>query len=84
MEQVKALQVTGENLKGYGAAVREKTLSCLQSLTPADLDRELPGPGGNTRKVGDMLGILMIDHFHHSGQACYISGYLKGAAWLGR
>jgi len=84
MEQVKALQVTGDNLKGYAAAVREKTLSCLQSLTPADLDRELPGPGGSTRKVGDMLGILMIDHFHHSGQACYISGYLKGGPWLGR
>jgi len=26
----------------------------------------------------------MIDHFHHSGQACYISGYLKGGPWLGR
>jgi hypothetical protein len=84
MEQVKALQVTGDNLKGYAAAVRDKTLSCLQSLSPADLDREFPGPGGGTRKAGDMLGILMIDHFHHSGQVCYISGYLKGAGWLGR
>ena len=80
MAQVKALQVSGENLKGYAAAVREKTLSCLQTLTPADLDRDLPAPNGGTRKAGDWLGILMIDHFHHSGQACYISRVGPGSA----
>ena len=84
MEKVKTFQVTGDNLKGYAAAVREKTLACLQTLTPADLDRDLPLPDGGTRKAGDWLGILMIDHFHHSGQVCYVSGYIKGGPWLAR
>lgn len=83
-EQVRSLQTTAENLKGYAAAVREKTLACLKSLTPADLDRDMPLPDGSTRKAGDWLGILMLDHFHHSGQACYVSGYLKGGPWLPR
>ena len=73
-EQVAAFKPSVENLKGYGAAVRAKTLEVLNSLTAEDLDREIPGPGGQPRKVGDMLGILMLDHFHHSGQVCYLRG----------
>ena len=84
MEQVKALKPTVEALKGYAAAVREKTLSTLKSLSPADLERELPAPGGGTRKAGDFLGILMLDHFHHSGQVCYLRGYLDSNWSLGR
>jgi uncharacterized damage-inducible protein DinB len=84
LEQVMALKPTIETLKGYAAAVREKTLETLKSLTPADLDRELPAPGGGTRKGGDFLGILMIDHFHHSGQIAYLRGYLTGKGWFAR
>jgi hypothetical protein len=83
MEQVSAFKPTIENLKGYGAAVREKTLDVLPTLSPTDLDRELPAPGG-TRKAGEFLGILMLDHFHHSGQVCYIRGYLTGKGWFPR
>ena len=81
LDQVKALKATIANLKGYGAAVREKTLAVLPTLTAADLDRELPG---DTRKAGDYLGILMLDHFHHSGQVCYIRGFLSGKGWFPR
>jgi uncharacterized damage-inducible protein DinB len=84
MEQVMALKPTVENLKGYAAAVREKTLACLKTMTPADLDRDIPAPDGSTRKAGDFLGILMLDHFHHSGQVCYLGGYLTGSKWLPR
>jgi uncharacterized damage-inducible protein DinB len=84
LEQVMALRPTINALQGYGAAVREKTLACLQSLTPADLDRELPAPGGGTRKAGDYLGTLMRDHFHHSGQVCYLRGFLTGKGWYPR
>ena len=66
------------------AAVREKTLAGLKTLSPADLDRELPAPGGGTRKAGDFLGMIMIDHFHHSGQVCYLRGYLTGKGWFPR
>jgi len=84
LEQVAAFKPTVANLQGYAAAVREKTLAVLKSLTPADLDRDLPAPGGATRKVGDFLGIVMIDHFHHSGQISYLRGYLTGKGWFAR
>lgn len=84
LEQVMALKPTIEALQGYMAAVREKTLDVLTSLSADDLDRELPAPGGGTRKVGDFLGILMLDNFHHSGQVCYVRGYLTGKGWFPR
>jgi uncharacterized damage-inducible protein DinB len=84
MQQVSAFKSTIDVLQGYAAAVREKTLAVLKTLKPADLERELPAPGGGTRKVGDFLGILMIDHFHHSGQIAYLRGYLSGKGWFPR
>jgi uncharacterized damage-inducible protein DinB len=84
LEQVRALKPTLANLKGYSVAVREKTLAVLPTLSPTDLDRELPAPGGGTRKAGEFLSILMLDHFHHSGQVCYIRGYLTGKGWFPR
>jgi hypothetical protein len=82
LEQVMALQPTMAALHGYAAAVRDKTLAILHSLTPADLERELPFPAGGTRKVGDFLGILLIDQCHHSGQIAYMRGYVTGQGWL--
>ena len=38
LEQVAAFKPTAANLLGYAEAVREKTLACLNTLTPADLD----------------------------------------------
>jgi uncharacterized damage-inducible protein DinB len=82
LEQVMALQPTMAALQGYAAAVRDKTLAVLQTLTLADLERELPFPTGGTRKVGDFLSILLIDQFHHSGQIAYVRGYVTGKGWL--
>jgi uncharacterized damage-inducible protein DinB len=84
LEQVAAFKPTKAALLGYADAVRNKTLEVLKSLPAADLDRDMPGPGGATRKVGDTLGILMIDHFHHSGQIAYVRGYLTGKGWFAR
>ena len=84
MEQVAAFKPSKDNLLGYADAVRAKTLAVLQELTPDDLDRDLPAPGGTTRKAGDYLGILMLDHFHHSGQIAYLRGYLTGKGWFPR
>jgi uncharacterized damage-inducible protein DinB len=78
LDQVMALQPTIAALQGYAAAVREKTLALLKTLTPADLERDFPHPAGGTRKGGDFLGILLIDQFHHSGQIAYLRGYLTG------
>ena len=82
LEQVMALQPTMAALQGYAAAVREKTLAVLKTLTPADLERELPTPTGDTRTVGDFLGIVLLDQFHHSGQIAYLRGYLTGKGWF--
>ena len=81
MDQVMALTPTVEHLKGYGAAVRQKTLSCLKTLSPADLDVEVSTPVG-LLKAGDYLGILVSDQLGHSGQVAYLCGYLKGSPWL--
>src|SRR6266511_1559104 len=66
LDQVMALQPTIAALQGYAAAVREKTLAVLKTLTPADLERELPAPTGDTKTVGDFLGLVLLDQFHHS------------------
>ena len=83
MQQVAAFKASKADLLAYADAVREKTLAVLKTITPDDLDRDLQVPGG-TRKVGDSLGILMIDHFHHSGQIAYLRGYLTGKGWFPR
>lgn len=85
MEKVLAFKSTIADMKGYINAVREKTLAVLKTLSPSDLDRDLEPPGGGpARKVGDWLGVIMLDHFHHSGQACYVRGYLSGKGWFPR
>ena len=82
LEKVGSFRPTLENLQGYGAAVREKTLACLQSITPEELERELEAPGGATRTAGASLGVLLLDHFHHSGQVCYLRGFITGKGWF--
>ena len=82
LEQVGAFRATLANLQGYGAAVREKTLACLQTITPEELERELEAPGGATRTAGASLGVLLLDHFHHSGQVCYLRGFITGKGWF--
>lgn len=85
LEQVAAFQCSVATLQGYAEAVREKTLACLQTLSPTDLDRELAPPGGGpARKVGDWLAVILLDHLHHSGQVCYIRGYITGKGWFPR
>ena len=82
LEKVGAFRPTLENLQGYGAAVRDKTLACLQTITPEELERELEAPGGATRTAGASLGVLLLDHFHHSGQVCYLRGFITGKGWF--
>jgi uncharacterized damage-inducible protein DinB len=84
LEQVAAFRPTAANLLGYLDAVREKSLAVLKSLSAEDLDREVPAPGGGTRKIGDFLGTIMVDNFHHSGQIAYLRGYLTGKGWFAR
>ncbi len=84
LETVHSLKLTKGNLKKYADAVREKTSVALESLSPEDLEKEVPDfLPGQTIRVGEMLGRgLMIDNFQHSGQVCYLRGYYTGFGWL--
>ncbi len=52
LEKVASMAFTKENLLGYAGAVRGKTLSALKGFTPADLDKEVPYPGGGGKHQG--------------------------------
>ncbi|MFQ5693403.1 MAG: DinB family protein [Nitrospinota bacterium] len=82
LDRVKALKPAIDALKGYAAAVREKTLAYLKRLKPADLDADVPTVLGDTRKLGDYLGGFLVDYLHHSGQVFYVRGYISGFGWF--
>ncbi len=83
-ETVRSLKFTLADLRNYADAVREKTKAALASLSPEDLDKEIPDFFPDQRILaGEMLGrALMIDNFHHSGHVCYLRGYYTGFGWL--
>lgn len=83
LEQVAAFRTSKETLLGYADAVRAHTLDVLHHLSATDLNREAATRVG-PRKVGEYLGILMMDHFQHSGQIAYLRGYCTGKGWVPR
>src|SRR5215510_10935328 len=61
------------------------TPKAVNKPSPHSIVHGLDKPGVFTtvsRKVGDLLGIVMIDHFQHSGQIAYLRGYLTGKGWF--
>ena len=82
-EQVRQLKFVKENLVGYAAAVRARTLSILQTLSPDDLEKEIPDIlGGGAIKTGAYLGRMSVDNLQHGGQICYLRGFITGFGWL--
>ena len=84
IDKVKSMQFNKDNLVSYAVAVREKTNKVLSSLSPADLDKEVPDfVPDQTISIGELIGrAIMLDNFHHSGQVCYLRGYYTGYGWL--
>ncbi len=84
LDKVRSMQFSKENLVGYTKAVREKTGAVLQSLSPSDLDKEIPDfLPDQTIRVGELIGrAILLDNFQHSGQVCYLRGYYTGYGWL--
>jgi uncharacterized damage-inducible protein DinB len=64
-------------LKEYAAAVREKTLIYLKSLTAAKLD-EARDFGWRKGTTGSALSHLITEVAEHSGQIGYLRGIMKG------
>ena len=72
-----------ETLLAYNRAVLERTKRYIDTLTPADLDRELNEPWFQPLPtVGVRLVSVLGDDLQHVGQVAYVRGLLKGKGWL--
>lgn len=82
-EQVAAFKAPDvQTLTGYAAAVRASTKEFLNVASEADLSREVPSALTGQMKVSSFLARLIVDHFQHSGQICYLRGLFTGRGWL--
>ena len=82
MEQVMAQNFPKAALSGYLSAVLEKAKSVLSGLAAADFDKEITHPLRNEKiKIGDLLAGMATDFVQHSGQVCYLRGYVTGPGW---
>lgn len=82
LDQVVAFQPRLSVLSGYRQAVRERTLSCLATLTDDDLEGDITIAGRGTGKAKDYLTGLTLDHTQHTGQVAYLRSYLRGKGWF--
>ncbi len=84
MAQVMAVNFSKEALTGYLDAVFEKAKAVASGLTPEDFDREMPSPvhpERPPRKLGYIFAGCVTDFVHHSGQVCYLRGFVTGPGW---
>jgi uncharacterized damage-inducible protein DinB len=83
-EQVAAFKSPdAKTLLDYHHAVLNRAIAYINSLTEADLDRELDEPWFTpTPTVGVRLISLLEEGLQHSGQAAYIRGFIQGKGWL--
>ncbi len=71
-----------ETLLEYHRAVSERSKNYINSLSAADLDRELNEPRFQPLPtVGVRLISVMSDNLQHAGQIAYVRGLLKGKGW---
>jgi len=82
-EQLAAFKVPDlEILKGYWSAVRNNTKAYLNSLKPADLERQIPAmTGDGTSSVGEYLSLILDEVLVHGGQIAYLRGMHRGMGW---
>jgi uncharacterized damage-inducible protein DinB len=64
-------------LKGYAAAVRQKTLAYLKTLTASELDKPRDF-GWRKGTTGSALAHLVAEVAEHSGQIGYLRGIQRG------
>jgi len=73
-----------ETLLGYHRAVLERSKRYFNTLSAADLDRELNEPWYQPLPtVGVRLISVMNDSIQHAGQIAYLRGLFKGKGWYG-
>jgi uncharacterized damage-inducible protein DinB len=73
------VQVDIPQLQQYGKAVLKNTLDWVDSLTEADLDRELNPPGFGKQTVASMISLAALVHVsNHCGEVSALKG-IQGA-----
>lgn len=82
-QEVAAFKSPGvETLLEYHRVVLERSRRYIDSLSTADLDRELNEPWYQPLPtVGVRLVSVMSDCLQHAGQVAYVRGFLKGKGW---
>ena len=71
-----------EALLEYHRAVSERSKRYFNSLTAAELDRELNEPRYQPLPTAGVRIIsVMSDNLQHAGQLAYVRGLLKGKGW---
>jgi uncharacterized damage-inducible protein DinB len=82
-EQAAAWEAPSKDvLLDYFNTVNTAVGAYLQSLSEADLAREIPFPvAPDTIAVGDALGVLVWDNIVHGGQVAYLRGFYRGIGW---
>ena len=69
-------------LMAYFDAVNSTAADYLNSMSEADLDREIPFPAlPDMVPVRKALGNLVWDNVAHGGQVAYLRGFFQGAGW---
>lgn len=83
MAQVAAFCAKKEDLIAYADAVRANSLAVLPAITAETLEQEVPNPPIPViERMKDLLSVLLADYAHHSGQICYLRGFISGPGWM--
>lgn len=71
-----------ENLKAYSKAAEDKASSYIESLSAADMDKQVPAMDGEGTTVqATWLGVVVNEALVHGGQIAYLRGMHKGMGW---
>lgn len=69
-------------LIGYYLETRQNTEDYLKTLTPSDLDKEMPDPWGpGATRLVDYFYCILDEALAHGGQIAYLRGLYRGMGW---
>ena len=67
---------------GYYEAIKESARQYLDTVTQADLERQLVAPPvSEPRSIAILLGQMTWDNIAHGGQIAYLRGFYQGMGW---
>ncbi len=76
-DQVAAVTVDADSLRGYHDAVYDTTIRFLHRVTDADLDRIVDERWNPPVTMGVRLVSVVTDDLQHAGQAAFVRGILE-------